>query len=72
MGSTKRALSESRLSEVGYSPRLLEDFLGHYDPADRVFGRLADPQNPSQPGSSLELQVQGMPQSEFLSGSIIS
>jgi len=43
-----------------------------YDPADRVFGHLADPDDPSQPGSSLELQVDGMPQSEFLSGTIIS
>ena len=43
-----------------------------YEPADRVFGHLADPANPSQPGESLELQVQGMPESDFMTGKLIS
>jgi hypothetical protein len=39
-----------------------------YQEQDRVFGHLADKDDPSKPGEALELQVQGLPYELLLEG----
>jgi hypothetical protein len=48
--------------------KLLQFDENTYEPTDRTFGRLADPADPTKPGLARELQTDGLPQSEFLSG----
>jgi len=48
--------------------KLLQFDENTYEPNDRTFGHLADPADPSKPGLARELQTDGLPQSEFLSG----
>jgi hypothetical protein len=48
--------------------KLLQFDENTYEPNDRTFGHLADPRDPTKPGPARELQTDGLPQSEFLSG----